>query len=102
MTSMELSQEQMNIAKARYIKQCEYNRNYYRNRYHNDEEFRERRCQISKKYEDNNKQRKQEYYLKNAERIKMKQKINYYRKKGRLEEFVEKHHELLEKLNIQV
>ena len=59
------SDEQLQYAMKRYIKEKEYRNNYYKNRYLTDEA-----------YKADQKRRSKEYYHKNKEKIKQKYKDN--------------------------
>ena len=96
----ELSDEQKKIAMNRYIKSCTYYRDYYYNRYNNDEEFRARRCEISKKSHEKHKDKKKEYYQVNKEKIRLKNRLAYHTKVGRREVFIFNNKEELDKYNL--
>lgn len=96
----ELSEEQKTIAMNRYIKSCTYYREYYYNRYNNDEEFRARRCEISKKSHEKHKEKRKEYYEINKQKILLKNKLTYHTKVGRREIFIFNNKEELDKYNL--
>ena len=83
-----ISDETIQKALTRYIKQKEMANNYYKNRYANDTEFRE-----------NHKKKSREYYQKNKEKIKEKyelekeykqalRKYNYYKDNNEVDKYI--------------
>jgi hypothetical protein len=83
-----ISDETIKKALIRYKKQKEMSNLYYKNRYANDPEFREK-----------HKQKSREYYYKNKEKIKEKyqlekkykqalRKYNYYKDNNELDKYI--------------
>jgi hypothetical protein len=85
---MDFSEETIQIALKRYIKDKEYRNNYYKNKYHNDPVYRENAMNLSRKYYQDNKEKIKEKYHKDKKYKNAKKLYNYYKDKDRIEDYI--------------
>jgi hypothetical protein len=86
-----MNDEQIQKVINQYVKNREYQREYYRNRYNSDEEFRTKAKDSAKTYYINNIDKRKELYETNKEYIQAKRRYRYWKKKDDLEGFKNKY-----------
>ena len=91
---MDLTDEQIQKVLNTYIRQKEYKNNYYRNKYNNDEVFRETMKNRSKEWYKNHKEERKEKYKANAERTRFMRNKRYAEKNNTMDKFKKKYGEL--------
>jgi len=94
---MDLTDEQIQKVLNTYIRQKEYKNNYYRNKYNNDEMFRETMKNRSKEWYNNHKEERKAVYKANAERTRFMRNKRYAEKNNKIQQFMNKYPELCEK-----
>lgn len=76
-----------------YKNNREYQKKYYRDRYNNDDTYREKQKQISRNYYKKNKEIRKEKYQKQKSFLQAKRRFSYWNKKNDLETFIKKYPE---------
>tara|TARA_R110000744_G_scaffold326910_1_gene432641 strand:+ start:40 stop:357 length:318 start_codon:yes stop_codon:yes gene_type:complete len=91
----EIDEEEEIIAKAldHYIKHKKRCAEYYRNRYHNDEIFREKHKALARQYYQKNKEAVAAKYQIEKKYKQALRKYNYYKEKGELDFYKQKFNE---------
>lgn len=79
--------EDINKLIERHLHRQEYQREYYKNKYHVDEEHREKKKQRSKEYYHSHKKQKKEKYEIEGDYQRAKKRFNYALKNNTLEKF---------------
>ena len=92
---MDESLENLEIQKAlkHYKKHKESCRVYYHNRYHSDEEFREKHKALAKKNYHKNKEKIAEKYQVEKKYRQALRRFQYYKKENNLDKYIEKYKE---------
>ena len=85
---MEFSEETIQIALKRYVKDKEYRNKYYKNKYQTDPVYRENAIKLSRKYYQDNKEQIKEKYHKDKKFKNAKKLYNYYKEKDRIEDYI--------------
>ena len=85
---MEFSDEIIQLALKRYVKDKQYRNEYYKNRYQTDPVFRETAKQKSKDYYKLNKDILKEKYHKDKKYKNAKKLYNYYKDKDRVDDYI--------------
>lgn len=80
-----MNDEQIQKVINQYIKNRAYQRDYYRNRYNGDEEFRNKAKETAKTYYINNIDKRKEKYEINKEFIQAKRRLRYWKNKDDIE-----------------
>jgi hypothetical protein len=88
---MNLSDEQIEIALSRYIKDKEYKNKYYKNKYANDPVHRQKVKDRSKNYYHKNKKVIKAKIELQGDYVRMRKAYNYYKKLDRIEVFISKY-----------
>tara|TARA_R110001632_G_scaffold114922_1_gene226378 strand:+ start:454 stop:744 length:291 start_codon:yes stop_codon:yes gene_type:complete len=76
-----------------YVKNRQYQRDYYRNRYNTDEDFKNKAKDNAKTYYTNNIDKRKEKYETNKEFLQAQRRYRYWLKKDDLEGFKTKYPE---------
>lgn len=88
---MDFTEEQVNIALTRYQKNREYQRQYYRNKYQNDINYREKSKELAKTYYHNNVEKKKEKYELQKGYLQAKRRYRYWKNKNDIDTFIKKY-----------
>tara|TARA_R110000803_G_scaffold210399_1_gene282077 strand:- start:359 stop:712 length:354 start_codon:yes stop_codon:yes gene_type:complete len=91
--TMDFTDEQIKIAMNRYVKNKEYKRIYYGNKYNTDDVYKNKSKEYSRDYYQKHKELIKEKYNKNADYYRAKRKYNYYMKNNNLDKYKEKYEE---------
>jgi len=91
MNSYGFTEKEINTALIRYKYNRTYQRDYKKNKYNTDEEYKNKIVERSRNYYADNKDKKKEYYKKNKEMIGAKRKYNYYKKLDKMDHYMEKY-----------
>ena len=83
-----VSDELLEKALTRYLKQKEMANNYYKKRYANDETFREDHKKKSREYYQKNKQKIKEKYELEKEYKQALRKYNYYKDNNEVDKYI--------------
>ena len=86
-----MNDQQIEKVIAQYVKNRQYQRDYYRNRYNADEDFRTKAKENAKNYYVNNIDKRKELYQTNKEYIQAKRRYRYWAKKDDIEGFKTKY-----------
>jgi len=81
--------EIIQLAMKHYLKHKENCRNYYKTRYHSDEEFREKHKKMSRDHYHNNKEKYAERYQQQKKFKQAERKYNYYKNLDQIDKFIE-------------
>jgi len=95
----EYTDEKIKLVLEKYEKRKKYSRDYYRNRYHTNEEHKEKCLERSRMNYLKNKTKIKEKYQIEKELIKFKKNYKYHVEKGEVEEFKDKYEELWKKFS---
>ena len=90
---MDFTDDEIKLALNRYLKNKEYQKNYYRNKYNEDEEYREKTKELSRQYYQNNSDKRKEKYEIQKDFLRAKRKMRYWRDKNNIEKYIEKYPE---------
>jgi len=86
-----MNDQQIQKVLDQYVKNREYQRDYYRNRYNTDEIFKNKAKDNAKTYYINNIDKRKEKYETNKEYIQAKRRYRYWSKKDDIEGFKNKY-----------
>ena len=90
---MDFTDDEIKLALNRYLKNKEYQKNYYRNKYNEDEEYREKTKQLSRQYYQNNSDKRKEKYEIQKDFLRAKRRFRYWKQKNNIDKFIEKYPE---------
>lgn len=88
---MNFTDDEIKLAMNRYIRNKEYQKNYYRNKYNNDEEFREKTKELSRTYYQNNSDKRKQKYEIEKDYLQAKRRFRYWKQKNNIDKFIEKY-----------
>ena len=91
--TMDFTDEQIKMVMARYVKNREYKRIYYRNKYNTDVVYKKKAQDYSRDYYQQHKESIKEKYKENVDYYRAKRKYYYYKKKNNLDKYKEKYEE---------
>lgn len=87
----ELNNEQILSILQKYKDKREYDRNYYHTKLKNNKLFQQKQKERASEWYINNKEKHKKNCLKHNERRKLQNKLNYYRRLDKVDEFKIKH-----------